>query len=161
MYPSIEVTQKNILKNVILPGGIKLITWLSGKVTEDSTVTNTVGYALYPSNNKTPIMQGYASCVGVELNSDKATLDLLGFIFYGNWKGIVYNFELLMKKEYSESQVNWLSGSDVDQILDILDSYEEEAFDESTPEERGYIWKDSKMYYLNPLTPVFKDVNVN
>lgn len=158
MYPSIEVTQKNILRHTILPGGIKLITWLSGKTTKDSTV---IGYALYPTNKTTPIMQGYAVCVGVELNSDKATLDLLGYIFYSNWKGIVYSFELLMNKEYSESQVNWLSGSDVDQILDLLDSYEEEAFDEATPEERGYLWKDSKVYYINPLTPVFKDVNVN
>ena len=162
MYPSIEVSQKTVLRHVILPGNIRLMTWqVSANKDESGKTIYTVGYALYPQKKAEPILSGYCNCERTELNTDRAVLDLLGTILFANWTCSFYEFDRLSCKEYSEAQVDWLSSSEIDTILDILDNYEEEAFDERDQQERGYIWKENQICTLNSLTPLFKDVNLN
>lgn len=163
MFPLFEVTAKNTLRHVIMPGNIRMLTWLVGSEPLNGKETFKVGYAVYSStNSKDPIMQGYCLCTNREgLNTDKALLDLLGTMFYVNWNNCIFDFQYETYREYTEKQVDWLGSDETTPILNLLDFYEEEVYDESTPEERGYFWDKGKMVYLSSKSPVFKDVNVN
>ena len=161
-YPSIEVSQKTVLRHVVLPGGIRLMTWQAAtKKDETGKTISTVGYALYPQKKSEPIMNGYCECDRQDLDTDRSLLDLLGTVFFANWTCSFYEFYRISCKEYSEAQIDWLSSEEINDILDILDNYEEEAFDDVEPHERGYIWKNHQICAIDSLTPLFKDVNLN
>lgn len=159
MLDFITPDSQRTLKHVIVPGGIRLHTWL---INGSSDKGVKVGYNIYPNKSTKPIFSGYCVCKHPDvLHLESSVLNLLGTIFYANWGSNVFENDINNAKEYTEGQVAWLSGDEIDPILNLLDNFEEEIFDNSSAEERGYYWKNNKIYDMTTHKPLIIDVNLN
>ena len=160
MYPSLEVDKSTILRDVILPGGARLLTWNAGVLTEEDTK---LGYALYRIGHKIPIFQGYLSFDSKALTTDAGLLEILGHVVMSCWDPTMYVHDMEeYATEYTEDQIDWLNSTEIQVLFELLNAYEAQALDElDDPEEKPFEWRDGHLYYSNNSRKVMEDVNVN
>lgn len=159
MYPSIEVTKSTILREVILPGGSRLLTWNAGKLDEEDTK---LGYALYRTGQKSPIFQGYLAFDTNHIATDAGLLELLAVILMSQWDPTKFVHDMEeYATEYTEDQIDWLNSTEIQVLFELLNGYEAQVLDELDPEERLFEWRNDRLYYINTNRKVLEDVSVN
>lgn len=158
--PNVNLLTKSnkTIHNVLLPGGIRLHCW----VTEDSTKEVKLGYAFYPKDRISPILTGGLICNLPDiLTLERTILNIAGAVMFVNWDySPIYSTSADIT-EYTDRQIGWLTSDEVYPLMDLLEYFEEEGFDDLTDEERGYYWENNCLYCFKTKQRLITNINLN
>lgn len=140
--------------NILIPSGLKLNLTEVGK--------ETISYKIYTEGTKLLFEGKFKITPKVDYKTDKFVLDFLGSLLYASyWTAREFKVEIINPKEFSDKQMDWLGSDHSNDLLDMLEDYEEDNFDPDSGNVQVLGWAKGKLVNLETGEYLIRNLNLN